>query len=518
MTVMLLFNIMTVIADDKKDEDQSLETYIKGIKYENYRDDNNNIKVKVTGFDLNNLPESIEIVSSVTFEYEKWDEEKKQYVKTKVGPLTVDAIECTFYGCTKIKSASIANSITKIPNGLFDGCSNLVKANISDKITALPSRTFAGTAINSIGIPGNITAIGSEAFKDCKNLVSAPIPNNVKVIHDEAFSGCLQLTQLELGDVEKIGSKAFENCKSLYNVNIPNTTTDLGNYAFMGCENLTEVYIGEGIRTIGQLIFKGCNNIKNIYVIAIKPPSLHSFFDEDTNNYPFVKVVNYDTYKNDGKWSDYAKMRQSDHSDLSILQPLYQNNRIVVDLDKENKTASVLRIRSNRGYNPAQQKNRYASQDNEPIEIPETITFEREIYTVNTIKSYAFSYDEEATSVSLPAYISVIEEDAFYRCSNLSELFCLAQQVPEADADAFNGTNISEATLYVPISSVEFYQEKIPWRGFGKIVGIDTSNIKDINSDNNKSNVWFNLQGFPINEKPLLQGVYIFKGKKQMVK
>ena len=62
---------------------------------------------------------------------------------------------------------------------------------------------------------------------------------------------------------------------------------------------------------------------------------------------------------------------------------------------------------------------------------------------------------------------------AFARCPELTSMYCYAQKVPSTEANAFDGSNIKNATLYVPVASIQTYKAKEPWKSFKTIVGLD---------------------------------------------
>lgn len=65
-----------------------------------------------------------------------------------------------------------------------------------------------------------------------------------------------------------------------------------------------------------------------------------------------------------------------------------------------------------------------------------------------------------------------IESHAFGECPKLTDVYCLAENVPSANSTAFEGSYIDYATLHVPASSVETYRTTEPWSNFGTIAPI----------------------------------------------
>jgi len=67
-----------------------------------------------------------------------------------------------------------------------------------------------------------------------------------------------------------------------------------------------------------------------------------------------------------------------------------------------------------------------------------------------------------------------IGQAAFAESRGLTEVFCLAENVPGTGRDVFKNSPISLATLYVPEESVETYWQTSPWSGFGTIAALPT--------------------------------------------
>ncbi len=51
-------------------------------------------------------------------------------------------------------------------------------------------------------------------------------------------------------------------------------------------------------------------------------------------------------------------------------------------------------------------------------------------------------------------------------------MYCYAENVPSTNSDAFNGSNIANAMLHVPASSIESYKSQEPWSNFKEIVAL----------------------------------------------
>jgi hypothetical protein len=100
--------------------------------------------------------------------------------------------------------------------------------------------------------------------------------------------------------------------------------------------------------------------------------------------------------------------------------------------------------------------------------------------------------------------VTSISMYAFSGCSGLTEVYCLAENVPETSSKAFDGTPIASATLHVPAASIDAYKATGPWSGFGTIVGLTQDMIDGIREIKDESLTlalsegegdWYDLNG-----------------------
>lgn len=161
------------------------------------------------------------------------------------------------------------------------------------------------------------------------------------------------------------------------------------------------------------------------------------------------------------------------------------------------------------------------------IEIPSTVTYQGQEYTVTsigasafadctgltaitipeglkTIGGYAFAGCTGLTTLTLPSSISHIDDWAFTGCSNIRSVTSLATTPPEIGYYTFEDTWVEDetlnnavyryATLRVPQASLVAYCKSIEWARFENISGIpDEDSAGDMNGDGfiNVSDVTF---------------------------
>ena len=92
--------------------------------------------------------------------------------------------------------------------------------------------------------------------------------------------------------------------------------------------------------------------------------------------------------------------------------------------------------------------------------------------SVTTIGSQAFYACHSLTSVTIGNSMVKIGSIAFGFCTNLKDMYCYAEQVPEIGNDIFDYSNYTNATLHVPAASVDSYSNAEQWKDFGNIVAL----------------------------------------------
>ena len=91
----------------------------------------------------------------------------------------------------------------------------------------------------------------------------------------------------------------------------------------------------------------------------------------------------------------------------------------------------------------------------------------------------------------------------YYGCSSISDIYCLAENVPSANSGsgAFYNAPTATATLHVPECSIDMYKETWPWSSFGTIVALTQDDIDGISLTPTLSKGegdWYDLSGCKI--------------------
>ena len=135
--------------------------------------------------------------------------------------------------------------------------------------------------ITTVTIADGVTTIGFRAFVNCSGLTEVNIGNSVTTINGNAFSHSGLQSVAIPASVESINTGAFALCRELQNVTIADGVTTIDSYAFSGCGNLTVVTIPASVTTIGKNAFYSCYNLTVVTMLRNDPPSLGlSVFDD----------------------------------------------------------------------------------------------------------------------------------------------------------------------------------------------------------------------------------------------
>ena len=210
----------------------------------------------------------------------------------------LETIGNSAFDSTALTLIEISASVTSIGESAFFSCDGLTSVSFAEgsQLENIGNNAFRLCSnLTSITIPASVTSIGSYVFQDCENLASMAVADGntvydsrngcnaiIETLTNKLIIGCKNSTIPT--SVTSIGAWAF--CTTcMTSIEIPASVTSIGGRAFMNCLNLATVTVYAPSCTLGDNAFFNCNKLENIYV--------------------FSDLV--DTYKGAENWSGYAE-------------------------------------------------------------------------------------------------------------------------------------------------------------------------------------------------------------------
>ena len=304
--------------------------------------------------------------------------------------------ELAFENCVSLEQIDIPSQVKSIGWGVFQGCEKLKSMCLPTGLLVVESSLFSGCmALNDVLIPQGVTRIERYAFEGCINMTDIVMPDSITNVVESAFSGCSGLETVTLSAaLESIEQGLFSNCIKLKHVNIPASVKSIGKYAFMYCESLNYVGFSEGLSSIGESAFMYCEKLSNI----VLPDSIHSIGVSAFEGCNSLTVINI------------PKSLDSIQS-----ESFYQCKNLQEVIIPEG-------ISSIGDY-------AFSNSSIKKLVIPEGVT---------QIGRHAFSNCRNFETVSLPASIILIENEAFEGCEKLYSAF-FSGNAPNMGEDVFMG-------------------------------------------------------------------------------
>ena len=222
--------------------------------------------------------------------------------------------------CDSVTTLELSDGLTSICDYAFKDFTALTVVRLPASLTEIGSSAFSYCeALKSVAFPEGLKTIGNSAFDGCSSLRAVTIPASVKSIEISAFSRCAGLREINVAagnlnyssldgvlfdkartmliqypggktiasytvpeSVSEIGWGAFEECESLKQVKLPNALTCIDWAAFCGCTGLTSITIPDGVSYISSYAFFECPGIKRVtipYGVQTIAPEAFGYID-----------------------------------------------------------------------------------------------------------------------------------------------------------------------------------------------------------------------------------------------
>ena len=348
-----------------------------------------------------------------------------------------------------------------------------------------PWKAFADE-IEAVVIENGITYVGSNTFAHCPNISSVTLPAE---------------------GIYQIGPGAFADCTSLTSIYIPMSVNDIGDGAFAGCSNLATVIIGYGevtSFTIGTEVFpetaviivpeaslSGYQTATGWSTYQIVPAT-RTFFAANSSNqwmtwcdkYDYVKPEGVTVYTVSSVATDKATLAEVSGDVIPAYTPVLLY-RAAAGEDAVTATFSAVGTAPASGYDAA---NGICSQSNQAG----TFTFFGATTAMAKIPDNDFTYYNGGLTY-------VLYGDKFLK------------------SDSNNGIAANRCWLKLPTQGGTSGGNA---RQLVIVVDDDATAIADrqLSTVNSQLNEWYTLDGRKLSGKPTKKGLYIYNGKKTVVK
>ncbi len=214
---------------------------------------------------------AVSMVFSVTASAYDFEVDGFYYDVVSLGDLTCQVVkgDKDYQGDIVIPSTVVYNSrqftVTSIGT-VFEGNKSITSIKLPKGLTYIELYALKGcSSLTSVVFPESLTEIGVGAFSGCSGLTSVILPESLTEIGESAFSRCSGLTSVVFpGSLTSIGSCAFYYCSGLTSVTFPESLSKIGSYAFEGCSGLTSLSFPKGLTFIGSEAFKKCESLNSI--------------------------------------------------------------------------------------------------------------------------------------------------------------------------------------------------------------------------------------------------------------
>ena len=198
----------------------------------------------------------VETVNGVAYKYYVLDGE----AEISSGIREVPAVDQSTSGPIEIPSSLGGCPVTSLGTDAFYGCSRITSVSIPDTVANIGYCCFFGCSSLQGGlvISDSVVNIEAQAFEHCRSLSTAKIGDNVPELKSWAFYDCPNLRSIEFGSgLRKIGDWSFDQDRALTSVTIPASVERIGEGAFNGCSSLTEVTMVGSVKEIANCAFRG---------------------------------------------------------------------------------------------------------------------------------------------------------------------------------------------------------------------------------------------------------------------
>ena len=255
------------------------------------------------------------------------------------------------------------------------------------------------SSITYDGVECLVTAIGREAFRDCSELSSISISSSITSIGTWAFMNCISLQSVHITDLSAWCNIDFAYSTMVLPFDFLSNPLCYAHHLFLDGEEVTNLIIPDNVREISSGAFYKCSGISSVTMANVETIGEAAF--SGCNN--LVNVKTSDVLSKIGEQAFYG---------CNSLDGMSFPHKIsIIDRYTFFGCSSI-----------------------NVISIPSTIT---------SIGQYAFYGCNGLKKIKMASSITAIGYRAFANCSELTDVYCLPEEVPVTGQEAFQNSYMS---------------------------------------------------------------------------
>ena len=305
----------------------------------------------------------------------------------------------------------------------------------SGKGTASKPVAFGNKFISTTnkGKTYSVTAVGDGTNAVATDLVGVTLPSTLKTISANAFKGNTVLTSVAIPEtVETIGANAFDGATALTSLALPSSLKEIGESAFARMTSLTSVTLPSGVTVIPDKLFEGSSSLTSLTVNgALTSIGPTPFTGTD------IKELNL-TFNPDYGFSVSESTSESITYDFGPVKTLHVKGAKTIGVFKGSWLNKLVLENCGNVFKKA---------------FSNCFELEEVTLDVTSIGEYAFEGLSYITSLTLGNRLTSIGEGAFSRTSNLTEIN-LPSSLKKIGARAFYFTDLKSASLPAGVTEI----------------------------------------------------------------
>lgn len=437
----------------------------------------------------------------------------------------------TFRDCNGLTSVILPSTITSVGNNIFDNCDNL--QYVKSYVPIYRNETLIAAPVDAtvFELPMGYSSIYRNAFKYTENLTKLILPRSLSSIGENAFAGCKNLTEIYAyaKSVPSTAQNAFEGIdKSAITLHVYESALD--SYKQAWGEDFTYITMPDPQPVTLAINVENSGSLRELIeeAVAEKETTIYDVMGITVTgniNYDDMRLlsemctdlyalttINLGEASIEGNSIEYGMFEDRDKLTSIILPETLESIGYDAFYSCDGLTSidipvSVKRIRgyafygcSNlttvTGMEGLSDANSYDAWDvfggtaiTQPVYggsvflyLPPSMIGEYEVPAGIKMTTAGSMRNSQLSSIILPASLTDLGDDTFMDCPNLVDIYCYAPVPPTCHSGVWEyGFDKAACTVHVPASVVEDYKNAEEWRDMGKIVGITSGELVDMN-------------------------------------